>query len=79
MKITVVCFGAMREYLPKEAIGNRAVLEVPDGATVADVAAALGAPERLLHAVLVGGERTDLARGVEEGEEVTLMPPFAGG
>ena len=79
MKITVVCYGAMRDYLPVDADGNRATLDLPEGATVVEVAARLGAPERLIHAVLVNGERAALAKEINEGEEVTLMPPFAGG
>jgi molybdopterin converting factor small subunit len=79
MRVTVVCFGAMRDYLPPGSMDNRADIEIAVGATVADVAAALGAPTRLLHAILVNGERADLAKGLSEGEEVTLMPPFAGG
>jgi molybdopterin converting factor small subunit len=79
MKVTVICFGAMRDYLPEGAAGNRAEVDVARDATVADVAAALGAPGRLLHVVLVNGERTDLSKVVKEGDEVTLMPPFAGG
>ncbi|MEA2432825.1 MAG: hypothetical protein QOG54_282 [Actinomycetota bacterium] len=79
MRVTVICYGAMREYLPPAASDNKTVLEVAEGATVADVVAALGAPEKLLHSILVNGDRADLGKGLSEGEEVTLMPPFAGG
>ena len=77
--VQVVCFGAMRAYLPSGSEGNRAVLEVPPDARVADVVAAMGAPERLVFAVLVDGLRATLDQALEEGAEVTLMPPFAGG
>ena len=39
----MVCFGAMRQYLPASAEGNRGVLEVPTDASVGDVVDALGA------------------------------------
>jgi hypothetical protein len=78
-KIAVVCFGAMREYLPDGASLNRAELEVPDDAHVGDVVDALGAPRRLIFSVLVQGRRASLSDAVDDGAEVTLMPPFTGG
>lgn len=78
MRVTVVCFGAMREYLPDPASG-RADIELAPGGTVRSVVGALGAPERLIHSVLVDGLRVELDQTVTDGAEVTLMPPFAGG
>lgn len=78
MKVTVVCFGALREYLPNPS-GNMTVVELQDRATVRDVAAALEIPERVLHAVLVDGSRADPSTPVHPGSEVTLMPGFSGG
>lgn len=79
MIVTVVCFGAMRDYLPADADGNRARVELSAGATVGDLVDALGAPRKLVHALLVDGVQGDLARGLDEGAEVTLMPSFSGG
>ncbi len=79
MRVTVVCFGAMRDYLPASATGNRARLEVEAGANVRDVIDALGAPRRLVFALLVNGERATLDRALSDDAEVTLMPPFTGG
>ncbi len=79
MKISVVCFGAMREYLPEGAQGNRAELEVSDGATVREAVDALRAPGTIVHAVLVNEEPGSLDRRLREGDEITLMPRFTGG
>ena len=79
MKVAVTCFGAMRDHLPPDARGNRAVVDVPDGATVAGVVDALGAPRRLVFAVLVDGEQAALDAPVHDGAEVVVMPPFTGG
>jgi molybdopterin converting factor small subunit len=68
----------MREYLPAGS-GGRAELEVTDGATVAGIVDAMGAPRRLVYSVLVNGARAGLDDPVPQGAEVTLMPPFAGG
>ena len=78
MTVTVVCFGAMREFLPDPSSGRGAVL-LADGGTVRTLVGALGAPEHLIHAALVDGARVDLDHPLSDGAEVTLMPPFAGG
>ncbi|MFN2526803.1 MAG: MoaD/ThiS family protein [Actinomycetota bacterium] len=79
MNVTVVCFGPMREYLPADSGGHRAVVQIRNGGRVRDVVMALGAPERLVFAVLVDGGRASLDSEVHEGAEVILMPPFTGG
>ena len=79
MKVTILCFGAMRDYLPADAAGNRGSVEVPAGADLGQLVDQLGAPRRLVFSVLVDGERAELSRTLHEGAEVTLMPPFAGG
>ncbi|MGH2787653.1 MAG: MoaD/ThiS family protein [Actinomycetota bacterium] len=79
MHVSVVCFGAMREYLPATAGGNRAQVEVPEKASVGEVVDALGAPRSLVFSLLVDGVHADLSRVLHDGAEVTLMPPFAGG
>jgi molybdopterin converting factor small subunit len=74
-----MCFGAMREYLPPDADGNRATVDLPDDATVGDLVDAMGAPRRLVHALLVDDVRGDLGQRLHEGAAVTLMPSFSGG
>ena len=77
MKITVVAFGAMRQYMPDGS--GRSELEVAPGSCVGDVVDALGAPRRIVFSVLVDGVQASLEQEVDESAEVTLMPPFAGG
>ena len=79
MQIDVVCFGAMRDYLPANADGNRATVELQEGSSVGDLADSLGAPRRLLFSVLVDGARATEDTALTNGAEVTLMPPFTGG
>lgn len=79
MKINVVCFGVMREYLPSSGRDRRAELDVEPGSTVDQVIDALGIPRRLVFAVLVDGQQAPVSETLRDGCEVTLMPPFAGG
>ena len=79
MRVGLVCFGAMRDYLPGDADGNRASLDLPEGVTVGDLVDALGAPRSLVHALLVDEVQGSLDQRLHEGAEVTLMPSFSGG
>ena len=79
MQIQVVCYGAMREYLPADSSGNEARIELGEGATVREAVRALGAPEGLVHAVLLNDEPGDISRVVKEGDRITLMPHYSGG
>ena len=69
----------MRTYLPAATSGNRAEVDVPGGSSVGDLVDALGAPRRLVFALLLDGRQATLEDALHEGAEVTLMPPFAGG
>ncbi|MGO1582729.1 MAG: MoaD/ThiS family protein [Actinomycetaceae bacterium] len=70
-----------------EAAGTgRTTVEVAPGATVADVAAAIGdgASERLTKVLavatwLLDGKRAEASDPVPEGATVDCLPPFAGG
>ena len=79
MKVNVICYGAMRDYLPSDARDNTAVVELKDGAVVGELMDELGAPRRLAAYVLVNEDRADLGQVLREGDAVTLMPPFTGG
>jgi molybdopterin converting factor small subunit len=60
-------------------------LELPDGATVADLYASLadGTPElgpALASALpLMGGEHVERGRALSDGQEIALLTPVAGG
>lgn len=79
MNVTLVCFGVMREYLPPGGSANEAELDVDEGATVGDVADALGAPRGLVYAVLVNDEPARLDSHLSDGDRLTLMPHYSGG
>lgn len=79
MNVEIRCFGAMRDYLPQGAEGGAATIALVGPATVADAVAALGAPERLVHAVLVNEDPSDLYRPLADGDRLTLMPHYSGG
>ena len=77
MKITVDLQGYLDQYAPSD--DATFPYEMPDGSTVRDVLDRLQIPDDLSSAVIVGGEATDAARLLAEGDRLTLVPPLAGG
>lgn len=79
LKITMVCLGGMRRYLPDPVMKDGISLELPDVADVAQALKAVGASPCDVFSVLVDGRRAQLGTSLHDGAEVVLMPPFSGG
>src|ERR1019366_3503163 len=79
MRVRVLPFGVMKDWLGE----SPATVELPAGATVADLLARLGetAAARALRgiAVSVNAEYATTAHILREGDEVGLLPPVSGG
>lgn len=83
MKITLKLFATLTDYLPPEAKGNQAEVEVGEAAAVGDVIAQYRLPTKLVHLVLVNGSYVgpdDRNRQVlKDGDQLAVWPPIAGG
>jgi transketolase len=78
MTITVKLFASLRRFQPKGA-GGPIALELPAGAVVRDAVAALGIPEGHAGIVVCDDAHLELGSPLEDGAEVSLFPPLAGG
>ena len=79
MNVTVVLFGLLRDYLPQGSEGNRGAVALPVEADIETLVLALQIPYRRVYAILVNGEQAEGSTKLNDGDEVTLMPPFSGG
>jgi molybdopterin converting factor small subunit len=79
VRIEVRLFATFAAYLPPESRDGAATLEVPEGATVADVARALGISSTLARVSLVNGRETAPDHPLMRSDIVDLFPPLAGG
>ncbi|HMD89216.1 MAG TPA: MoaD/ThiS family protein [Anaerolineaceae bacterium] len=77
MKVSVVLYSYLRDKLPAEAKGQ-AVLELQEGARIADLIARLDLPERVLFALnnQIEGEAS---RELRDGDVVRFFRAGAGG
>jgi molybdopterin converting factor small subunit len=79
VRIEVRLFATLASYLPPSGGGGSAMIEVPQGSTVADVASRLGIPSGLQRIALVNGHDAGPDHRLTAGDVVTLFPPLAGG
>jgi len=83
MKIQFKTGGLFVEHLPAGSSGGKAELEVPDGATPADVMRQLGIPLDENYLVSLNGEVVVSSardtRVLAEGDRLAVMPPLKGG
>jgi molybdopterin converting factor small subunit len=77
VKVRVHLFANLRVYAPVGSATDE--LTLADGATVADVLAALGIPAAIEAVLLVNGRRAQPGMRLHGGDEVTLFPPMEGG
>jgi molybdopterin synthase sulfur carrier subunit len=78
MHITAKLHGTLRKYLPAGSAINATVVEVPDGATVADVVSRLNIPPGHAKMIVSGNEHLEPASVLHDGQELNLLP-LAGG
>jgi len=84
MQITFKLFASLTDYLPHEVRRHNLMpLEVADGATISQVIAPFGLPDKLVHLVLVNGAyiapEDRASKALVEGDVLAIWPPIAGG
>jgi molybdopterin converting factor small subunit len=79
VKIEIRLFANLADYLPRGGHGSSATVDVPDGATVADLVRRLAIPDDLPRLMLVNGQDAGGERRLAPGDVVSIIPPLAGG
>lgn len=84
MQITFKLYASLTDHLPPEARrSNQVLIDVPQGATLAQIIEPYALPMRLVHLVLINGvyvppeERE--TRTLKPGDTLAIWPPIAGG
>jgi sulfur carrier protein ThiS len=77
LDIKLQLYSILREKLPPEAKG-RAVLQMEEDATLADLLAVLGISRRVVISVN-GDHESDRSRRLQDGDEIKLFSSISGG
>jgi molybdopterin synthase sulfur carrier subunit len=72
-------FATLRDYRPGLKIGEAFPVDLPDGATVADLVRQLGVPEKEVKLIFVNGLMRELDHVLADGDELGIFPPVGGG
>ncbi|GIW41317.1 MAG: hypothetical protein KatS3mg076_1894 [Candidatus Binatia bacterium] len=78
MKVTVQLHAQLKKFLPPET-GGRTEVEVPDGATVAQVIERLGIPPKHAGMTVSGDRSLEPDAVLADGAHLDVFPPLAGG
>jgi molybdopterin converting factor small subunit len=79
VKVYVKLYALLRKHHPGP---NRSVpleVELPDGASVADLAPVLDLPRDLVRSVFINQEAVELDTRLKDGDQIGLFPPVVGG
>ena len=83
MVVTVKLYAGLArraaETSPNASAGSPIEIELPEGATVADLIAKLELPEDEIKVTFVNGRACPRDRELEPGDEVGIFPPIGGG
>ena len=84
MQITFKLFATLTDYLPPEARrSNLTTLDVAPDASIAQIIAPFGLPEKLVHLVLLNGSyiapEDRMTKTLVDGDVLAIWPPIAGG
>jgi molybdopterin synthase sulfur carrier subunit len=79
VRVEIRLFATLERYLPSSAQGDGTILELPEDATVAEVASRLRVPDDLPFLVVINGHEAGLDTRLRAGDVVVMFPPLAGG
>ena len=77
--VHVKLFATLRHYRPGLGLGEAFPVELPEGATVADLVRQLGLPEEEVKIVFVNALFRDPDHVLADGDELGIFPPVGGG
>jgi molybdopterin converting factor small subunit len=91
IQVQVQLFSFLRDCLPRDAEGDRATITLPENAALSDLVRHLGIDRHLGHKsvdavvkagwqIMVSGQfELNMSRMLQDGDEIRIFPPIAGG
>ncbi len=77
--VQIRLYATLRRYRPEVKLGESLPMELPEGSTVGQLIARLGIPNRVVKSIFVNRRPQDLEHVLQNGDEVAIFPPVAGG
>jgi len=77
--VQVRLYATLRRYRPEVKLGESLPMELPEGSTVGQLIARLGIPTRVVKNIFVNHRQQGPEYVLQNGDEVAIFPPVAGG
>jgi molybdopterin synthase sulfur carrier subunit len=77
--VQVRLYATLRHYRPEVKLGESLPMELPEGATVGRLIARLGIPAEVVKTIFVNHCQQGPEHVLQNGDEVAIFPPVAGG
>lgn len=79
IEVKVWLYATLRKYASEIGIGEALIMQMPEGARLADLLARLRVPQDEVKTAFVNNRRRNEAYQLHDGDRVALFPPVAGG
>jgi len=79
IEVEVRLYATLHKYSPETGIGAPVMLQMPEGASLADLLARLGVPRSEVKTAFVNNLQQDEDYVLRDGDKVALFSPVAGG
>ncbi len=79
IEVQVRLYATLRRYRPELKLGGSLTMQVPEGTTVGELIAAIGIPPDTVRKVFSKARAVEEDHVLNDGDDVALFPPIAGG
>jgi len=79
MRVRAKIFATLRQYMPEQPAGAPFEVELPPGATLADLVRQLHLPPQEVKVIFVNARAQPLSYSLNPDDEVGIFPPIGGG
>jgi molybdopterin converting factor small subunit len=79
MEVKVKLFATLRDFLPENSDGKSCQMEIDASTTIEQIITQLKIPEEIPKIILVNGRNGSVDQTLNEGDELSIFPPVAGG
>ena len=79
IEVEVRLYATLRKYSPETGVGEPVILQMPEGASLADLLVRLGVPKSEMKTAFVNNRQQDEDYRLCDGDRVAFFSPIAGG
>ncbi len=78
-KVRLSLYASLGHYLPDQKDGNTCTVDIKEGITIGDLLDRLNIPVEIPKLVFLNGVHSNRDAGLNDGDEIGVFPPVAGG